>query len=92
MSCCTDLSFLRKWESSAKHFILILACAGMTKNFLASHYFKRATMSHPDTESHEPLPPENAPTSEKAEEIGGNNKPEPTRYGDWEIAGKCVDF
>ena len=29
----------------------------------------------------------NAPT-----EIGGNGKAEPTRYGDWEIAGKCVDF
>jgi hypothetical protein len=26
------------------------------------------------------------------EEIGGSDKPEPTRYGDWEIGGKCVDF
>lgn len=26
------------------------------------------------------------------QEFGGSNKPEPTRYGDWEIAGKCVDF
>jgi hypothetical protein len=25
-------------------------------------------------------------------EQGGPKGPEPTRYGDWEIAGKCVDF
>ena len=25
-------------------------------------------------------------------EIGGRKGPDPTRYGDWEIAGKCVDF
>ena len=26
------------------------------------------------------------------EEKGGPSGPEPTRYGDWEIGGKCVDF
>lgn len=25
-------------------------------------------------------------------ETGGGKHPNPTRYGDWEIAGKCVDF
>ncbi|MDH3475900.1 MAG: DUF1674 domain-containing protein [Rhodospirillales bacterium] len=25
-------------------------------------------------------------------EIGGPSGPEPTRYGDWEIKGRCVDF
>ena len=25
-------------------------------------------------------------------EIGGRKGPEPTRYGDWEINGRCVDF
>lgn len=25
-------------------------------------------------------------------EIGGRKGPEPTRYGDWEQAGRCVDF
>lgn len=25
-------------------------------------------------------------------ESGGPKGPEPTRYGDWEIGGKCVDF
>jgi hypothetical protein len=26
------------------------------------------------------------------EEIGGFSGPEPTRYGDWEKNGRCVDF
>ena len=25
-------------------------------------------------------------------EIGGRDAPEPTRYGDWEKAGRCIDF
>lgn len=25
-------------------------------------------------------------------EIGGREGPEPTRFGDWELHGKCVDF
>ena len=25
-------------------------------------------------------------------EIGGRPGPDPTRYGDWEKAGRCIDF
>ena len=25
-------------------------------------------------------------------EIGGPRGPEPTRYGDWEVKGRCSDF
>jgi hypothetical protein len=25
-------------------------------------------------------------------EIGGRQGPEPTRYGDWELRGRCIDF
>jgi hypothetical protein len=25
-------------------------------------------------------------------EIGGPKGPDPTRYGDWEIGGRCIDF
>ena len=25
-------------------------------------------------------------------EIGGRKGPEPTRYGDWEKSGRCIDF
>ncbi len=28
----------------------------------------------------------------KAVEYGGPKGPEPTRYGDWEQAGRCTDF
>lgn len=30
--------------------------------------------------------------TEAVKEIGGRKGPEPTRYGDWENGGKCVDF
>jgi hypothetical protein len=25
-------------------------------------------------------------------EVGGREGPEPTRYGDWELRGRCIDF
>lgn len=37
-----------------------------------------------------PAAPAAAP--KPAPEIGGPKGPEPTRYGDWERAGRCVDF
>ena len=30
--------------------------------------------------------------SPKPVEVGGPGDPEPTRYGDWEKAGRCIDF
>ncbi|MFQ5982935.1 MAG: DUF1674 domain-containing protein [Woeseiaceae bacterium] len=27
-----------------------------------------------------------------AKEIGGTDGPDPTRYGDWEKDGRCIDF
>jgi hypothetical protein len=35
---------------------------------------------------------EAAPKPEKPKELGGPSGPEPTRYGDWERKGICVDF
>lgn len=29
---------------------------------------------------------------ERPREIGGRKGPEPTRYGDWEKNGRCIDF
>lgn len=34
---------------------------------------------------------QNATTTEQAE-IGGRIGPEPTRFGDWERDGRCIDF
>lgn len=47
-----------------------------------------------------PLPPAADPAdpadpkkpAAKKPEIGGPEGPEPTRYGDWERGGRCVDF
>ncbi len=44
-------------------------------------------------------PDETKPEAEAAvtpaklpKEIGGPKGPEPTRYGDWEVKGRCTDF
>jgi hypothetical protein len=42
-------------------------------------------------------PPEDRPGTpgnrpERPREIGGPKGPEPTRYGDWEVGGRCTDF
>jgi hypothetical protein len=41
-----------------------------------------------------PAAPAKEPAKPKtgAKEIGGPAGPEPTRYGDWEIKGRCIDF
>jgi len=37
--------------------------------------------------------PEDPGTARPApREIGGRDGPEPTRYGDWEKNGRCIDF
>lgn len=33
-----------------------------------------------------------APVDQPPGEIGGRTGPEPTRYGDWEVNGRCTDF
>lgn len=35
---------------------------------------------------------EQEPEPESPKEIGGREGPDPTRYGDWEKAGRCIDF
>jgi hypothetical protein len=32
------------------------------------------------------------PSAEKPKEVGGRKGPDPTRFGDWEKDGRCVDF
>lgn len=36
--------------------------------------------------------PAAVPKPDMAPEIGGRDGPEPTRYGDWEKNGRCIDF
>ncbi|MEI2455684.1 DUF1674 domain-containing protein [Lysobacter firmicutimachus] len=37
-------------------------------------------------------PEEQAPQGLARKEHGGREGPEPTRYGDWEKNGRCIDF
>jgi hypothetical protein len=47
--------------------------------------------AHPDAQK-QPLKPWPNNTNPYTGEINGPSGPEPTRYGDWERKGKCVDF
>jgi hypothetical protein len=41
-----------------------------------------------------PPPAEGEPPAAAAVplEVGGREGPEPTRFGDWELKGRCIDF
>ena len=45
----------------------------------------------PDAKRTEALPKSNTQT-DRPIEIGGRKGPDPTRFGDWEKAGRCIDF
>ncbi len=36
--------------------------------------------------------PQAAPAPKRPKEVGGPDGPEPTRFGDWERKGRCIDF
>jgi len=47
----------------------------------------------PQEKQPEPADPKPAePVPARPREIGGRDGPEPTRFGDWEKAGRCIDF
>jgi hypothetical protein len=59
--------------------------------------------SHDEQTAHQIDPPAASPKVEPQSkatpqppvlprEIGGRDGPEPTRFGDWEKAGRCIDF
>jgi len=47
--------------------------------------------STPDDKQDSGAPESRAPATD-ATEVGGPKGPEPTRYGDWEKNGRCIDF
>lgn len=46
----------------------------------------------PAPQNDEATAPQAAPPRPAPKEIGGRDGPEPTRFGDWEKAGRCIDF
>jgi hypothetical protein len=40
----------------------------------------------------EPAPGADTAVGEQPKEFGGRAGPEPTRFGDWEKNGRCIDF
>ena len=48
--------------------------------------------NNPDVESAKKKKPRPVLTDDDAKETGGPKGLEPTRYGDWERKGRCVDF
>jgi hypothetical protein len=51
-----------------------------------------AAAENQDTPANRPARPESPPSPFAPQEIGGRDGPEPTRYGDWEKNGRCIDF
>ncbi len=49
--------------------------------------------NQPAAPAHSSEDPQSSQTvAARRKEMGGPKGPEPTRYGDWERNGKCVDF
>jgi hypothetical protein len=51
---------------------------------------KSQTPDSPEPQPRETV--EEGASPKKPKEIGGPKGPEPTRYGDWEKNGRCIDF
>lgn len=51
----------------------------------------RPEPTHADADASSTIRPE-ATLATLPPEVGGRDGPEPTRYGDWEKNGRCIDF
>jgi hypothetical protein len=49
---------------------------------------------HDGNEGHDALTEQETPSAEppRSREVGGRTGPDPTRFGDWERNGRCIDF
>jgi hypothetical protein len=53
---------------------------------------KKPDATEKNSEISEPERPDDDKKTQATKEAGGPQGPEPTRYGDWERKGRCVDF
>jgi hypothetical protein len=61
------------------------------KNLKNSNSNDSAAASKPDNEPDHNVE-QDSDVTDRQKEIGGRDGPDPTRYGDWEKNGRCVDF
>jgi hypothetical protein len=59
---------------------------------LEDHQKTTPSVSEGDSEEVLTQPAAVEKSPQKPVEVGGQKGPEPTRYGDWEKAGRCTDF
>lgn len=52
----------------------------------------KPTASDGDAGRREPESSDDVSTATRQKEVGGRQGPDPTRYGDWEKGGRCIDF
>jgi hypothetical protein len=74
---------------------LIFVFAGISSGPYAPILAEFAPVPNSPSESdaaHTPAPVTETPVTAPREEIGGPQGPEPTRFGDWERNGRCIDF
>ena len=45
-----------------------------------------------DESGHDRVAENHESSEDRPKEIGGRKGPDPTRYGDWEKGGRCIDF
>ncbi|WP_456998690.1 DUF1674 domain-containing protein [Lysobacter sp. HA18] len=57
---------------------------------MIGHTTSETPQDTPESADSSPLP--ETPAPERPREVGGRPGPEPTRYGDWEKDGRCIDF
>ena len=59
-----------------------------------SHTHPPRAAKRPKATPDSPPPPgERAPAKpQRPRAVGGRDGPDPTRYGDWELNGRCIDF
>ncbi len=65
------------------------SCAGVWHNFNMPETNEKAGGNA--EEAKEPTPSSES-KEQRPKEIGGRKGPDPTRYGDWEKNGRCIDF
>ncbi len=70
-----------------------LQAHGLVSRGLAAYIKGMAETLPPPAAAPAPQPdPPKPPAPPPEPEFGGPQGPEPTRYGDWERGGRCIDF